>query len=151
MTTYYKAVRPDGTDFHSGTVQWATPGRGRTRPRTVKHPTAKQVGGDASGYLSVSTVPTDCTGMQWPCRLLTVEPVEGHEVTIPNPDDMPHKRASVAWRVTGEVDAHAALGPQSAQIATLIRRAATITEDEARLGTLSAPSTTTRSLLRGGR
>ena len=132
MTLYYKAVRPDGTDFYTGTVQWATPGRGRTRPRTVKHPTAKQVGGDASGYLSVSTVPTDCTGMQWPCRLLTVEPVEGHEVTIPNPDDMPHKRASVAWRVTGEVDAYAALGPQSAQIATLIRRAATITEDEAR-------------------
>ena len=129
---YWKSVRLDGTDFHTGTVQWATPGRGRTRPRTVKHPTAKQVGGDASEYLSASTVPTDCTGMQWPCRLLTVEPVEGHEVTIPEPDTLPHKRASVAWRVTGEVDAYAALGPQSAQIATLIRRAATITEDEAR-------------------
>ena len=132
MTTYYKAVRPDGTDFYTGTVQWATPGAGRTRPRTVKHPTAKQVGGDASGYLSVSTVPTDCTGMEWPCRLLTVEPVEGHEVTTPEPDDMPHKRASVAWRVTGEVDAHAALGPQAAQVAALIARAATLTEDEAR-------------------
>ena len=131
MTTY-KAVRLDGTDFHSGTVQWASPGAGRTRPRTVKHPTAKQVGGDASGYLSVSTAPTDCTGMQWPCRLLTVEPVEGHEVTTPEPDTMPHKRASVAWRVTGEVDAHAALGPQGAQIAALIARAATLTEDEAR-------------------
>ena len=132
MTLYYKAVRPDGTDFRTGTVQWATPGRGRTRPRTVKHPTAKQVGADASEYLSASTVPTECTGMEWPCRLLTVEPVEGHEVTTPEPDTLPHKRASVAWRVTGEVDAHAALGPQSAQIATLIRRAATITEDEAR-------------------
>ena len=132
MTTYYKAVRPDGTDFHSSTVQWATPGAGRTRPRTVKHPTAKQVGADASGYLSVSTVPTDCTGMEWPCRLLTVEPVEGYPVSTPEPDTLPHKRASVAWRVTGEVDAHTALGPQSAQIAALIRRAATITEDEAR-------------------
>ena len=132
MTTYYKAVRPDGADFHSGTVQWATPGRNRTRPRTVKHPTAKQVGGDASEYLSVSTVPTDCTGMQWPCRLLTVEPVEGYPVTTPDPDTLPHKRASVAWRVTNEVDAHAALGPQSAQIATLIARAATLTPDEAR-------------------
>ena len=132
MTTYYKAVRPDGTDFYTGTVQWATPGAGRTRPRTVKHPTAKQIGSDASEYLSVSTVPTDCTGMQWPCRLLTVEPVEGHEVTIPEPGTLPHKRASVAWRVTGEVDAHAALGPQGAQIAALIARAAAITEDEAR-------------------
>jgi len=130
--TYWKSVRLDGTDFHSGTVQWATPGAGRTLPRTVKHPTAKRVGADASGYLSVSTVPTDCTGMEWPCRLLTVEPVEGHEVTIPNPDTMPRKRASVAWRVTGEADAHAALGPQAAQVAALIARTATLTEDEAR-------------------
>ena len=129
--TYWKSVRLDGTDFYTGTVQWATPGRGRTLPHTVKHPTAKWVGSDASGYLSVSTVPTDCTGMEWPCRLLTVEPVGGCQVTIPNPDTLPHKRASVAWRVTGEVDAHAALGPQSAQIAALIGRAATITEDEA--------------------
>lgn len=100
MTTYYKAVRLDGTDFHTGA--------------------------------SVSTVPTDCTGMEWPCRLLTVEPVEGYPVTTPDPDTMPHKRASVAWRVTGEADAHAALGPQGAQIAALIARAAAITEDEAR-------------------
>ena len=120
MTLYYKAVRPDGTDFHSGTVQWATPGRGRTRPRTVKHPTAKQIGSTASEYLSVSTIPTDCTGMQWPCRLLTVEPVGGCPVTIPNPDDMPHKRASTTWRVTGEVDAQPALGPQAEQVVGLI-------------------------------
>lgn len=26
MTTYYKAVRPDGTDFRSGTVRWLPPG-----------------------------------------------------------------------------------------------------------------------------
>ena len=25
MTTYFKAVRPDGTDFCTGTVQWAPP------------------------------------------------------------------------------------------------------------------------------
>ena len=132
MTTYYKAVRPDGTDFRSGAVQWATPGVGRTRPRTVKHPPAKQGGADASEYLSVSTVPTDCTGMQWPCRLLTVEPVEGYPVTTPDPDTLPHKRASTTWRVTGEVDAHAALGPQAAQVVALIARAATLTPDEAR-------------------
>lgn len=33
---------------------------------------------DPSGWLSVATVPTDCTGMRWPCRLLEVEPVGGH-------------------------------------------------------------------------
>ena len=25
MTTYYKAVRPDGTDFRTGTVRWLPP------------------------------------------------------------------------------------------------------------------------------
>lgn len=25
MTTYWKAVRPDGTDFHTGSVLWAPP------------------------------------------------------------------------------------------------------------------------------
>ena len=71
MTTYYKAVRPDGTDFFSGQVRWLPPA-GEPLPEgglIVRHPTAAtpSLGDDAADYLSVSTVPTDCTGMQWPC------------------------------------------------------------------------------------
>ena len=131
MTTYYKAVRPDGTDFYSGKVRWAPP-EGHVGEWIVRHPSGATVpGADASTYLSVSTVETDCTGFRWPCRLFTVEPVDGYPVTAPSPA-LPNKRAACAWRVTGEVDAHRALGPQGEHVAALIDRAARVTGAEAR-------------------
>ena len=126
-TTYFKAVRPDGTDFHTGTVQWAPP-EGHEGEWIVRHPAATEIGDDASGYLSVATVATDCTAMSWPCRLLTVEAIG--DVTIPSPSDLPSKRAGVAFRVTGELPAHEALGPQGEAAAALIDRARRLTADE---------------------
>ena len=123
MTTYWKAVRPDGTDFHTGTVQWAPPA-GHVGEWLVRHPTASVIGDGASGYLSVASVPTDCTGMGWPCRLLEVEAVG--EVTTPN-RAFPHKRAGVAFRVLREVPATEALGPQGEHAAALIRSIPAIT------------------------
>ena len=131
--TCYKAVRPDGRDFYSGTVRWLPP-VGEPLPDgglVVRHPTARRWanGADAAAYLSVSTVATDCTGMEWPCRLAEVEKVPGygvHEVG----GDLPHKRASVAWRVVREVDAHLALGPQGVEVAAIIERASRLTADE---------------------
>ena len=92
--TYFKAVRPDGASFHDRTVMW-------TVGEVTTHPNPRE-GKDPSGYLSVSTEPADCTGMRWPCRLLVVEPVDGHPVWTPHPKDMPHKRAAHAWRVVEE-------------------------------------------------
>ena len=126
-TTYFKAVRHDGTDFHTGTVQWAPP-EGHEGEWIVRHPAATEIGDDASGYLSVATVATDCTAMSWPCRLLTVEAIG--DVTIPSPSDLPSKRAGVAFRVTGELPAHEALGPQGEAAAALIDRARRLTADE---------------------
>ena len=126
-TTYFKAVRPDGTDFHTGTVQWAPP-EGHEGEWIVRHPAATEIGDDASGYLSVATVATDCTATSWPCRLLTVEAIG--DVTIPSPSDLPSKRAGVAFRVTGELPAHEALGPQGEAAAALIDRARRLTADE---------------------
>ena len=61
VETYYKAVRPDGTDFYSGRVAWDRVGE------IVRHPDPGSPGGeDADGYLSVSVSPADCTGMRWP-------------------------------------------------------------------------------------
>lgn len=114
--TYWKAVRPDGTDFHTGKVQWAPP-PGHEGEWIVRHPTASSIGDDASEYLSVATAPTDCTGMGWPCRLLEVEAVG--EVTTPN-RAFPHKRAGVAFRVLREVPATEALGPQGEHVAALL-------------------------------
>ena len=71
MTTYFKATRPDGRDFYTGTVDYAG---ALASGETLVHPSPHKRG--ASGYWSVATVPTDCTGMSWPCRLFEVEPVE---------------------------------------------------------------------------
>ena len=79
----------------------------------------------------MSVSPTDCTGMGWPCRLLEVEPIEGHEVTAPAPDRLPNKRAAVAWRVIRELPASDAFGPQGEHVAALIERASHLTGDEA--------------------
>ena len=123
MTTYWKAARPDGTDFHTGTVQWSPPA-GHVGEWLVRHPTASVIGDGASGYLSVASSPTDCTGMDWPCRLLEVEAVG--EVTTPN-RALPHKRAGVAFRVLREAPATEALGPQGEHVAAFISSIRAIT------------------------
>ena len=54
VETYYKAVRPDGTDFYSGRVLWDQVGK------IVRHPDPGNLGSyDAEGYLSVSVSPAD--------------------------------------------------------------------------------------------
>ena len=66
--TYYKATRMDGRDFRTGTVDYAA---ALTTGVPVMHPDP-DLKADASRYLSVATVPTDCTGFSWPCRLFAV-------------------------------------------------------------------------------
>ena len=116
--TYYKAVRPDGTDLYSGMVLWDRVGE------IVRHPDPGTE--DARGYLSVSVSPTDCTGMKWPCRLFEVEPVEDFLVWEPTPS-LPSKRASHAWRVVRELPAHEALGPNGAEVAAFLDLLPTLT------------------------
>ena len=119
--TYYKAVRPDGTDFYSGKVPWDRVGE------IVEHPNPGIFrGGDAGGYLSVSVSPTDCTGMDWPCRFFVVEPVEGAPVWEPTPG-LPSKRAAHAWRVVRELPAHEALGPNGEEVAAFLELLPTVT------------------------
>lgn len=127
---YFKAVRMDGTDWWSGTVRWL-PEDGIIPEGgwLVEHPTPGPVGDcDAGGYLSVATIPTDCTGMGWPTRLLRVEPVG--EVWTPHPDTLPRKRAAHSWRVIEERPAHEALGPQGREAAALIEIARGLTSDQ---------------------
>ena len=129
--TYYKAVRQDGTSFYDPSFRWL-PESGPVEGHTVAHPTSSAIGRCASSYLSVSVSPTDCTGMGWPCRLLEVGPVDGYDVTVPNPNGPPNKRAAIAWRIVRELPATDALGPQGIQVAALIERASRLTADDAR-------------------
>ena len=129
---YFKAVRPDGTDFHTGTVHWlpadgVIPADGWL----VKHPhPAAQIGkgsaADASRYLSLSTVATNCTGMEWPCRLLEVEPAG--RAFLDN--RFSHKRRVKAARVLRELPATDTLGPQGVQVAALIDQVSHLTADQ---------------------
>ena len=117
-STYYKAVRPDGTSFHDPTFRWVpedwTPTDGPVR---VEHADYDPTGG-AGGYLSVSTEPANCTSMRWPCRLLIVQPVG--EVLTPEPESLPHKRAGRAFDVIAERPAHEALGPCGREVVSLL-------------------------------
>src|SRR5690606_10868549 len=111
---YYKATRLDGTDFRTGTVKYEVGGR-------TTHPTSKRrTNADPSTYLSVSTVPTDCTGFEWPCRLFLVKGV-GREMKATR---LPNKRAFLAVDVIEELPAHMVFGPQGEHVVRLIDRAA---------------------------
>ena len=124
--TFFKAVRVGGTSFHDPTFRWlpedgVIPEGGWL----VEHPNP---GGGAAGYLSAATVATDCTGMDWPCRLLVVKPVG--KAWTPEARSLPRKRAAFGWRVVEERPAHEAFGPQGEHVAALIWRAGTLTTPE---------------------
>ena len=120
--TYFKAVRPDGTDFYSGTVQWApTQGEIPEGGIVVTHPTSTLWEEDHSTHLCASAAPADCTGFSWPCRLLEVEPVS--EVYHHEGEVYRHagsKRSALSWRVVRELPAVEAFGPQGAAVVALL-------------------------------
>ena len=123
--TYWKAVRPDGTDFWTGTVRWL-PKTPLKRPHTVRHPSSTcAVREDHSTSLAVSTDPTNLPGALWPMRLCRVEQVEDIIITDA------YKRQSVAWRVVEEVDPAIRFGPQGPHVGALVARARVITAGEA--------------------
>ena len=122
MTVFYKATRPDGTDFYTGTVDYAaalTSGKPLPElPGDVAFP--------GPGWYHLATVPTECVGMGWPCRLFEVQPVG----SVHTDTGHPHKIGTTSVRVLREVDAHLALGPQGEQVAALIGRCRSLTGDE---------------------
>ena len=134
MTTYYKAARPDGTDFYTGKTQWAPP-EGHEAPWIVYHPSGLQEvpSTHPRDFLSVATAPTDCTGMAWPCRLLQVRPVEGYPaVATPGGKKFPNRVTATAWEVVAELDPRLALGPQADQLIALFDTAERLTGDQFR-------------------
>lgn len=121
---YYKATRPDGRDFRTGTVDYAAAFESGD---VIEHPATKMTRDDAATYFSVATVETDCTGFSWPARLFRVVPV-GRTMTA---SDLPNKRACRRLRVAEELPAHRLFGPQGEEVVALIARAARLTPAEA--------------------
>lgn len=116
--TYYKAVRPNGRDFWSNTVQWipedgVIPDGGWLVKHRIRQSSSTA---EAKYYLSVSTKATDCTGASWPCRLLKVVGIEGEDIWTPNPYALPNKRAASSWRVVEELPAWMVFGPYGQEV-----------------------------------
>ena len=125
--TYWKATRPDGTDFYTGTVDYA--GALASGEPTPALSGEGEFPGE--GWYHLATVPTECVGMSWPCRLFEAEPVGDQTLDT----EHPHKIGCSSVRVVREVDGHIALGPQGAEVAALIARTRALPGDEAeRLG-----------------
>ena len=129
--TYFKAIRSDGTSFHDLSFTWSTEPGGITRHPggNIAETDSSTLTIDAAYYLSVSTVPTDCTGMRWPCRLLEVEPVG--DTWQPDARDLPNKVAGLGFRTVRELPAHEVFGPQGALVVALIDRASRLSRDQA--------------------
>jgi hypothetical protein len=134
MTTYFKATRPDGYDFATGTVLYEV---GKTvRPKSRRGLTLTTATGIrylsiprmcGPGYLHAADVPTETLVMgSWPCRLFTVEgkPKAGFD------EQHPHKGGFRQLRVTGELPAWQVFGPQGERVVALIDRASRLTMDE---------------------
>ena len=122
MTVFYKATRSDGTDFYTGLVNYAA-------ALTSGEP-LPELSGDGEfpgrGWYHLATVPTECVGMSWPCKLYEVEPVG----SVHTDTGHPHKIGTTSVRVLREVDAHLALGPQGEHVAALIERCRSLTGDD---------------------
>jgi hypothetical protein len=119
---FYKATRPDGTDFHTGTVRYEV----GKRVRPAKHTGKRRFCGP--GLLHAADVPAETlVGGSWPCRLFEVtgKPVAGLD------DRHPHKAGFRELRVAREIPAHLALGPNGVEVARFIEACGTITPEQA--------------------
>ena len=119
--TYYKATRPDGTDFATGKVLYQV---GETTP-----PITDRLIICERGYHVADTPAMTLVGGSWPCRLYRVE-VIGDPGAGSWSEFHPHKGVYPSVRVIEELPAWKALGPNGEAVVALIERARTLTAEE---------------------
>ena len=120
MKTYFKATRPDGTDFHTGTVQYTV---GESLPRIPKVAGVARRCCTSTVYHASDTPSETLIGGSWPCILFEVT---GRVVASEG-----HKHGFVTLKVVREIPAWQALGPNGESVARLIEQAKTITATQA--------------------
>ncbi len=110
---FYKATRPDGTDFHTGRILYEV----GKKVRPAKTSLTPQICG--AGYLHASDAPGEVlVGGRWPCRLFEVtgKPAAGFN------DAHKHKGGFKQLTVVREIDPYLALGPNGRYVAGIIER-----------------------------
>ena len=115
---HYKAVRPDGTDFATGTTR---PVVGEWMPRIEGKLVLCERGYHVSDEPGETLI-----GGSWPCRLFEVEI---DEVT-PYENVDGHKSVVHTYRPTKELPAWMALGPNGEKVAAIIERVKVLTQNE---------------------
>ena len=116
MTTYYKALRPDGTDFATGTTK---PRKGRWMPRIDGELVMCE-----HGYHVSDAVAETLVGGSWPCKLARVEIPDGEWQHVG------HKLLVPTYRVIEWLPAWQALGSNGEEVAAHIERCKRITVEE---------------------
>ena len=118
MTIFYKAVRPNGRDFRTNTVDYASLcGTDESLPMLR--------GGNCctSGVYHASTSKADTLiGGGWPCRLFEVE---GEAVS-----EEGNKRGFRTLKVIRELPAWEALGPNGEQVVRLVGQTRSLTGEQ---------------------
>lgn len=127
MGIYYKATTPDGLDFHTKTVDYAGHlASGEPLPLL----TADVYRCCTNTVYHASDTPSETLiGCSWPCRLFEVE---GEPVA-----EEDHKFGFRTFTVVREIEAWRALGPNGESVVAVIKRAGSLTAEEA-LGLYSA-------------
>ena len=115
---YYKAVRPDGTDFATGTTR---PVVGEWMPRIEGRLVLCERGYHVSDSPSETLI-----GGSWPCRLFEVEIDE----VVPRGNVDEHKSVVHTYRPTKELPAWMALGPNGEEVSAIIERIKVLTQNE---------------------
>ena len=131
--TYYKATRMDGTDFHTGKIDY-------TRVPLPEMSGEGEFPG--AGWLHLATTPTECVGASWPCRLFEIEP--DNYAKVYQDKDHPHKIGTTKAFVTREIESWKFFGPQGKEVVALIERVKKLTAEDCRK--LSAARSAARSV-----
>ena len=113
MTDYYKALRPDGTDFATGKTR---PVLGEWMPR-IK---GRLIMCERGYHVSAAVGETLCGG-SWPCLLARVEIPDGSW------KQSEHKLLVPAYRVIEWLPPHLALGPNGEEVAAMIEHVTLVT------------------------
>jgi hypothetical protein len=122
MKIYYKATKPDGFDFYSGTVDYAG---ALVSGKPVTRKPVPEYGFECCSdtvYHAADAAAETLIGCKWPCRLFEVS---GKPVA-----QRGHKFGFRSLRVLREIPAHLALGPQGEEVAALIDQASRVTYEQ---------------------
>lgn len=120
MKTYFKAVRPDGTDFHTGTVLYEV---GTQLPRIPSQKGIKRSCCSNTVYHASDTPSETLIGGSWPARLFEMS---GRPVASEG-----HKYGFVTLRVERELESHLVFGPNGEDVVRIIEQAKSVTPAQA--------------------